>query len=183
MLEGMRWRLTLGYAGIFTLILFLLAVAAVVGFSRELTNQQDTLLTQEAKDQERNLLRGEHSEVLAEGSAEYSWVALDTEGRITDRDPTAATLGTLNLSARRLAERALKEDEEVSATTGGQQGTARVVSIPMRDSGEVIRVIQYARSLEGVQQTIGRLILVLLPLALGQPRAPFTPLLVSGRGL
>jgi hypothetical protein len=44
MLERMRWRLTMGYAGIFALILFL-AIAAVVGFSRELTNQQDTLLT------------------------------------------------------------------------------------------------------------------------------------------
>jgi uncharacterized iron-regulated membrane protein len=50
MLERMRWRLTLRYAGIF--VLFFLAMAAVAGFSRELTNQQDTLLTQEAKDQE-----------------------------------------------------------------------------------------------------------------------------------
>src|SRR3712207_7375767 len=41
---------SLGYAGIFALILLVLATAAVVGFSRELTDQQDTLLTQEAKD-------------------------------------------------------------------------------------------------------------------------------------
>ena len=93
MLERMRWRLTIGYAGIFALILLVLATAAVVGFSRELTDQQDTLLTQEAKDLERNLLDGDHREVLAEGSAEYSWVALDAEGHVTDRDPTAATLG------------------------------------------------------------------------------------------
>ena len=44
MLERMRWRLTMGYAGIFALILLLLATAAVAGFSRELTDQQDTLL-------------------------------------------------------------------------------------------------------------------------------------------
>ena len=39
--------------------------------------------------------------------------------------------------------------------------------MPMRDSGEVVGVIQYARSLDGVQQTIDRLLLVLIPLALG----------------
>jgi signal transduction histidine kinase len=167
MLERMRWRLTLGYAGIFALILFFLAAATVAGFSRELTNQQDTLLTQEAKDQTRNLLDGEHREVLAEGSAEYSWVALDPEGHVTNRDPTAATLGTLGLPSKDLAEQALVEDEGVSATIRGPQGRVRVVSMPMRESGEVVGVIQYARSLKGVQQTIGRLVLVLLPLALG----------------
>jgi signal transduction histidine kinase len=167
MLERMRWRLTMGYAGIFAFILLLLATAAVVGFSRELTNQQDTLLTQEAKDLRRNLLDGEHREVLAEGSAEYSWVALDPAGRVTDRDPTAATLGTLGLPSRKLAAQALAEDEVVSATIRGPQGRVRVVSMPIRESGEVVGVIQYARSLKGVQQTIGRLVLVLLPLALG----------------
>jgi signal transduction histidine kinase len=163
----MRWRLTLGYAGIFALILLFLAIAAVAGFSRELTNQQDTLLTQEAKDQSRNLLNGEHREVLAEGSAEFSWVALDPAGRVTDRDPTAATLGTLGLPARTLAREALKENDGVSATIRGPRGRVRVVSRPMRDSGEVVGVIQYARSLEDVRQTIDRLLLVLMPLALG----------------
>jgi signal transduction histidine kinase len=167
MLERMRWRLTMGYAGIFAFILLLLATAAVVGFSRELTNQQDTLLTQEAKDLRKNLLDGEHREVLAEGSAEYSWVALDPAGRVTDRDPTAATLGTLGLPSRKLAAQALAEDEAVSATIRGPQGRVRVVSMPIHESGEVVGVIQYARSLKGVQQTIGRLVLVLLPLALG----------------
>jgi signal transduction histidine kinase len=167
MLERMRWRLTLGYAGIFALILLFLAIAAVAGFSRELTNQQDTLLTQEAKDQSRNLLDGEHREVLAEGSAEFSWVALDPAGRVTDRDPTAATLGTLGLPAGTLAREALKENDGVSATIRGPQGRVRVVSRPMRDSGEVVGVIQYARSLEDVRQTIDRLLLVLMPLALG----------------
>ena len=167
MLKGMRWRLTLGYAGIFALILVFLAVAAVVGFSRELTDQQDILLTQEAEDQSRNLLDNEHREVLAEGSAEYSWVALDPDGHVTARDPTAATLGTLGLPAKALAREALREDEGVSATIRGPQGKVRVVSLPMRETGEIIGVLQYARSLDGVRQTIDRLLLVLIPLALG----------------
>ena len=185
MLERMRWRLTMGYAGIFALILLLLATAAVVGFSRELTNQQDTLLTQEAKDVERNLLDGDHREVLAEGSAEYSWVALDTKSHITDRDPTAATLGSLGLPSKELARQSLEQDERVSATIRGPQGRVRVVSMPMREeSGEVVGVIQYARSLKGVQQTISRLVLLLLPLGLGGLGAAlFGGLYMAGRAV
>ena len=168
MLERMRRRLTLGYAGIFALILLLLAAAAAIGFLRELSLQQDVLLTQEAKDQARNLLYGEHAEVLAEGSAEYSWVALNTGGHVTDRDPTAATLGTLGLPAHDLAQEMLQEDRTLSATIRGPQGRVRVVSMPMRDeSGEVVGVIQYARSLRGVQETLYRLLAVLVPLGLG----------------
>ena len=168
MLDRLRWRLTMGYAGVFVLILILLGAAAVFGFSRELTDQQDTLLTQEAEDVTRNLQDGEHREVLAEGSAEYSWVALDTRGRVTDRDPTAATLGTLGLPSKGLAQEALASDEAISATIRGPEGNARVVSMPMRGaSGEIVGIVQYARSLEGVQKTVGRLVLVLLPLALG----------------
>jgi signal transduction histidine kinase len=185
MLERMRWRLTLGYAGIFALILLVLATAAVVGFSRELTDQQDTLLTQEAKDLERNLLDDDNREVLAEGSAEYSWVALDPEGHVTDRDPTAATLGTLGLPSKELARQSLEEDEGVSATIRGPQGRVRVVSMPMREeSGEAVGVIQYARSLKGVQQTIGRLVLLLLPLGLGGLGAAlFGGLYMAGRAM
>ena len=168
MLDRMRRRLTLGYAGIFALILLLLITAAVIGISRELSIQQDILLTQEAKDQTSNLLEGEHREILASGSAEFSWVALDLGGRITDRDPSARTLGTLGLPANDLAEQALEEDEIVSATIRGPQGRVRVVSMPMREeSGEVVGVIQYARSLRGVQETLYRLLIVLLPLGLG----------------
>ncbi len=185
MLKGMRWRLTVGYAGIFAFILLFLGAAAVIGFSREMTDQQDTLLAQEAKDVKRNLLHGEHREVLAQGSAEYSWVALDTEGHLTDRDPTAVTLGTLGLPSKKLAREALAEDEAVSATIRGPQGRVRVISMPMREkSGKVVGVIQYARSLRGVEHTIGRLVLVLLPLALGGLGAAlFGGLFMAGRAM
>ena len=185
MLDRLRWRLTLGYAGIFALILLVLGAAAVVGFWRELTDQQDTLLTQEAKDVTRNLLDGEHREVLAEGSAEYSWVALDPEGHVTDRDPTAAALGTLGLPTKEFAKEAVRDDEAVSSTIRGPEGRARVVSLPMRDeSGEVVGVVQYARSLAGVRRTIERLALVLLPLALvGLGAALFGGLFMAGRAM
>ena len=167
MLDRMRWRLALGYVVIFALILLLLLTAAVVGFSRELTTQQDILLTQEARNQSRNLMNGEHREVLAEGSAEFSWVALDPGGRITDRDPSAETLGTLGLPSVELAEQAVEEDDAVSATIRGPEGRVRVVSMPMYDGDGLLGTIQYARSLQGPQQTVNNLVLVLLPLALG----------------
>ena len=57
--------------------------------------------------------------------------------------------------------------------------------MPMREeSGEVVGVIQYARSLERVQQTISRLVLVLLPLALGGLGAAlFGGLYMAGRAM
>jgi signal transduction histidine kinase len=59
------------------------------------------------------------------------------------------------------------------------------VSMPMREeSGEVVGVIQYARSLKGVQQTIGRLVLLLLPLGLGGLGAAlFGGLYMAGRAM
>lgn len=167
MLDRIRWHLALGYVVIFALILLLLLVAAVAGFSRELTAQQDILLTQEARNQARNLLEDEHREVLAEGSAEFSWVALDPDGRVTDQDPTAATLGSLGLPSVELAERALREDDAVSGTIRGPEGKTRVVSMPMYEAGKVVGTMQYARSLRESRQTINKLVLVLLPLALG----------------
>ena len=116
MLDRIRRRLTLGYVGIFTFILFLLGTIAVLGFSQELTVHQDELLTQEAKDQAMNLLDGESREVLATGSAEFSWIALDLNGRVTDRDPVAESLG---LPSTELAREALREGEAVSDTIRG----------------------------------------------------------------
>lgn len=165
MLGGIRRRLTLGYVGVFTLILAFLGVVAVAAFARALTVQQDDLLTQEAKDQAANLTEGEKREVLASGSAEFTWIALDLEGRVTDSDPIAEALG---LPSSELASEALEDDGLVSATIQSPKGRVRAVSMPLREeSGEVVGVIQYARSLEEVRSAVNGLILVLLPLGLG----------------
>src|SRR3954449_5849202 len=49
MFEQIRRRLTLGYVGIFALILVILGVVAVVIFWREADGQQDQLLAQKAR--------------------------------------------------------------------------------------------------------------------------------------
>ncbi|MDQ4001396.1 MAG: HAMP domain-containing histidine kinase [Actinomycetota bacterium] len=164
-LNRVRLRLTLGYVGIFALIVLLLGTVAVVGFLHELTRQQDDLLTQEAKNQTSNLLGGENREILAAGSDEFGWIALELDGQVIDSDAAAPSLG---LPSSELAERALQEGGAVSATIQGLDGSVRAVSMPMyEESGEATGMIQYARSLRGVYEEINQLILVLLPLTLG----------------
>jgi len=48
-LERIRKRLTLGYVGIFALILLFIGVVAVAGFARQVAGQQDELLEQRAQ--------------------------------------------------------------------------------------------------------------------------------------
>ena len=164
-LNRVRLRLTLGYVGIFALIVIVLLVVAVTGFSTQLISQQDDLLAQEARNQTSNLLDGENREVLAAGSDEFGWMALEPDGQVTDSDAAAPSLG---LPSSELAQRAHQEDGAVSATIEGLDGSVRVVSMPMyEESGEAAGVIQYARSLRGVHEEINQLILVLLPLTLG----------------
>lgn len=164
-LSRIRLRLTLGYVGVFALIIFLLIAVAVAGFSQELTAQQDELLAQEARNQTSNLLSGENREVLATGSDEFGWIALDLEGQVIESDSAAASLG---LPQHELASKALQENEMVSMTIEGPDGSVRAVGIPMYDeSDQMVGVMQYARSLQSMQKEVNGLFLVLLPLGLG----------------
>src|SRR3712207_4491543 len=163
-LNSIRLRLTAGYVSIFALLVLLLGVVAIFGFSRELTKQQDELLAQEARNTTKNLLEGNKSEVLASKSEEFGWIALDPEGNVMDKNFTTAPLG---LPSEDLFEETLKEEEMVAATVQGTNSSARVVSMPMYESGEMVGVMQYARSLRRVQETVDELVLVLLPLGIG----------------
>jgi len=160
-----RVRLTIGYVGVFALTLLLLGLVAVFGFSRELVNQQDELLAQEARNTTKNLLEGSESELLATESDVFGWIALEADGDVMDRNWTTKPLG---LPDNDLFEETLQEEEMASATVQGTKGSARVVSMPMyEDSGDVVGVMQYARSLQRVRNTVNELVLVLLPLGIG----------------
>jgi signal transduction histidine kinase len=102
--------------------------------------------------------------VLASKSKEFGWIALDPEGNVMDKNFTTAPLG---LPSEDLFEETLKEEEMVAATVQGTNGSARVVSMPMYESGEMVGVMQYARSLRRVQETVNELVLVFLPLGIG----------------
>ncbi|MDN5696362.1 MAG: cell wall metabolism sensor histidine kinase WalK [Rubrobacter sp.] len=163
-LNRLRVRLTLGYVGVFAAILLLLGFVAVFGFSVELTRQEDELLTREAEAQAANLLGEERREVLSDGSANFSWIALQPDGELIDSDRIARDLG---LPDEELARSALEENTAVSATIRGEEGRVRALSMPMYESGELVGVMQYARSLSAVQQAVRGLVLVLLPLGVG----------------
>ncbi len=182
MLDRIRRRLTLGYVGIFALIFVLVGLVAAAGFWRELVGQQDELLAQEARNQAENLRDGENREVLATGSPEFTWIALDLEGRVTDADPVADYLG---LPDAELAREALAQDGAVSATIRGSDGRTRVVSMPIYNKKDkVVGVIQYARSLRQVRETVNGLVFVLLPLGLGAfGLAALGGLYMSGRAV
>lgn len=164
-LKRLRLRLTLGYLGISALILTLVLVASVVGFSWELIEQQDTLLIQEARTQSRNVLRDEDRPTLAEDSSAYGWVALDPEAMVTARDPASERLG---LPDPGLARESFEKETPVSRTLQGEDGSVRVVSLPVYgDEEQLVGALQYAHSLRSTQERVNRLILVLLPLGLG----------------
>lgn len=163
-LSRLRLRLTLGYVGIFAAILILLGSVAVFGFYLELTRQEDELLAREAEAQAANLLGNERREVLSDGSASFSWVALDPDGSIIESDQVAGNLG---LPDTELARTALEENTVVSETIRGEDRRVRAVSMPMYESGELVGVIQYARSLSAVHGAVRGLVLVLLPLGVG----------------
>jgi two-component system sensor histidine kinase CiaH len=163
-LNSIRLRLTVGYVGIFALLVLLLGVVAIFGFSRELTKQQDELLAQEARNTTKNLLEGNKSEVLASKSKEFGWIALDLDADVMDRNFTTTPLG---LPSEDLFDETLRKEEMVAATVQGTNSSARVVSMPMYESGEMVGAMQYARSLRRVQETIDKLVLVLLPLGIG----------------
>lgn len=163
-LDRIRLRLTLGYVAIFALTVLVLEAVAVIGFWQELVHQQDDPLRQEARNQAQILLNPKSHQDLARGSNEFGWVALKPDGRIIDRDPTSPKLG---LPSSSLTRGALRDGSPVFATVQGPRDEARAVSMPMRDEDKVVGVIQYARSLEGARQTVGKLVLVLLPLSLG----------------
>jgi signal transduction histidine kinase len=91
-------------------------------------------------------------------------VVLEPDGRVIDRVAAAASLG---LPRPDLARDALEEEGPVFATIWGEDGNVRAVGMPINVSGKVFGVIQYARSLRGIQETVGGLILVLLPLGIG----------------
>jgi signal transduction histidine kinase len=105
------------------------------------------------------------SELLATKSDEFGWIALEPGGGVMAQNWTTTSLG---LPDKDLFEETLQREEMVAATVQGSNGSTRVVSIPMYDdSGEVVGVMQYARSLQRVRNTVNELILVLLPLGIG----------------
>ena len=166
MFERIRRRLTLGYVGILALILIAFSVVVVVGFRETNIRQHDRLQVKEAEMLSDTVSRGQsmNSMTMSGESNEYSWVNLTPDGRVLFQDDTAPELG---LPAEEAARRAIRDRDMVITNSSGPEGEARVVSVPVMDSGTVEGVVQVGRSLRMARQTVNNLVLVLVPIGLG----------------
>ncbi|MDQ3591133.1 MAG: HAMP domain-containing histidine kinase [Actinomycetota bacterium] len=165
MLDRIRRRLTMGYVGVLALILTLFSTIVVASFYRQSVAQQDELLAQRAQSEAKDLFYGNlERKLVSDNSEEYGWVALDPAGRVLDLDPTARSLGLPSVG---LAKMTVKREKAVADTIRGPDGDVRVVSIPVVQSGVIVGVMQSARSLGPVRETVRTLALVLGPIGLG----------------
>jgi len=195
-LERIRKRLTLGYVGIFALILLFIGVVAVANFARQAAGQQDELLEQraqgdadfvagplmdhyqEGRDPEERNRRGPPG-----GSAglfgPFEWATdpdlgmvalvpggIDGEGA-TVLDSTSSA-SSFGLPFEGPARRAAETGETVTETVDGPEGEmVRVASVPVIGRDGEVAVIQAAQSRRVVREAVGNLLLILVPVGLG----------------
>ena len=191
MFERIRRRLTLGYVGIFALILLLIGAVVVASFYERANAQQDELLTQKAQgaaDYTKSLLHqyqeGEEpgnrgpggppdrpvGPLQASTQSDIGVIALipprATGGGSTILDSSASS-SPLGLPFEDPAQRAVQEGRTLAETVDGPEGEEmRVVSTPVTNDG-VVGVVQTAQSRQAVHQTLNDLLFVLVPVGLG----------------
>ena len=149
MLERIRKRLTLGYVGIFALILLFIGIVAVVSFAQQAAGQQDELLEQTAQgnaDYVANRLLRDYQEGETPGEpgiGPFQWandpeigsVALVPPGEaggdatVLDSTSSAPSFGLPFVGP---AEEATQRGETVHTTEDGPGGEkVRVASLPV----------------------------------------------------
>ena len=193
MFESIRRRLTLGYIGIFALILVVLGAVAVASFARQAASQQDELLEQKARgtsDYVRGPLldnyqtgrdtggpphRGKNGESIgpfqAATDSDIGVIALvpsdgaGADSTILDSSPSSSSF---SLPFEGPARRAAQEGQTIAETVDGPEGEMlRVVSVPVTGRGGYEAVIQSAQPRRVVWEAVGDLVLILIPVGLG----------------
>ena len=201
MLERIRRRLTLGYVGIFALILVIIGAVVVARFAQQAAAQQDELLTQkvrgtsdwvrgpalrhyqEGEDPLRPRGRPDGPVGPIESSTEpnIGVVALAPpeganvqDSAVLASSPSSSSFG---LPFEELAQRAAEKGETVIETVDGPEGEMlRVVSVPMTGiEGKGMAIVQAAQSRRVVREAVVNLLLIFVPVGLGG-------LLLSGMG-
>jgi signal transduction histidine kinase len=192
MFERIRRRLTLGYVGIFALILAVIGVVAVASFARQAATQQDELLEQKAQGTsdwvrgpalrhyqegrepgERpggRRIEGPFGPIESSTEPDIGVVALvppdsaNDEGELLSSSSSSSSFGLpFGESARRAAE----EGETVIETLDGPEGEMlRVVSVPMTGESGGVAVVQATQSRRVVREAVGSLLLILIPVGL-----------------
>ncbi len=182
MFERIRLYLTAGYVGILALILVVFGVVVVIGFSRQVSDQQDDLLMQQARNRAESPRYANANEILlSPDGTQVVWIPATPDGRLLEGVTPTSSLG---LPALEPARQATRKEAMFAATIDGPEGSVRVVSRPVLRGGRVVGVIQAGQPRRVVQETINRLILVLTPLGLGAlVLAALGGLFMSGRAM
>jgi two-component system sensor histidine kinase CiaH len=162
MFDHIRRRLTVGYVGILALTLLVFSVVVVFMFYLRASDQQDDLLLQKAEDKANSVLSGKDRYSVVKATTDYDVaviVLLPDGSTYGDLDETSFSLG---LPYTYLAQSAGQEGRTIKETVPGPGGAVRVMSIPVRQFGSVVAVVQAAQSREAVTETVERLIFVLI---------------------
>ena len=190
MFERIRRRLTLGYIGIFALLLVILGAVVTASFAHQAATQQDELLEQRAQG-DADFVAGPLLHGYQEGRGErrngppgpFQWatdqnlgmVALvpggvngeadDGQGTLLDSTSSASSFG---LPFEEPAQKAADEGVTITRTFDGPQGEmVRVASVPVAGRDGDVAVIQAAQSRRVVREVVGNLLLILAPVGLG----------------
>jgi signal transduction histidine kinase len=198
MLERTRRRLTLGYVGIFALILVIIGAVVVARFSQQAAAQQDELLEQKAQG-DADYVSGpllhryqegfERRRLPAPGpNGPFEWatdpnlgmVALIPPGQADGEEGTVlestSSAPSFGLPFEGPAQRAAEKGETVYETVDGPGGEmVRVASVPVAGREGGVAVIQAAQSRRVVRDAVVNLLLIVVPVGLGG-------LLLSGVG-
>jgi len=169
MLDRLRYRLSMAYIGILALILILFGTIVVVIFSQQATAQQDELLLQKIEAETSSAWNGTETYTIVGATAEpdIAVVAVPPDGPVeADVLDTASSGSSLGLPFGELARQAGQEERMIATTVDGPNGSVRVVSVPLFDSGEVTAIIQAAQSRQIVWEIIVRLVLILVSVGL-----------------
>ena len=192
MLERIRKRLTLGYVGIFALILLFIGVVAVTLFAEQAASQQDELLEQKAWGASdfvsgpllHNYQEGEGpgrrggpdddgpvGPIQSATDSDIGMVALvpsedpNGEGELLDSSPSSSSFG---LPFEGPAKEAAEEGQTVVETVDGPRGEMlRVASVPVTGHFGDVAVVQATQSRWVVREAVGSLLLILVPVGLG----------------
>jgi len=169
MLDRIRYRLSIAYVGILALILILFGTIVVVIFSQQATAQQDELLLQKIEAETSSAWNGTETYTIVGATAEpdIAVVAVPPDGPVeADVLDTASSGSSLGLPFGELARQAGQEERMIATTVDDPNGSVRVVSVPLFDSGEVTAIIQAAQSRQIVWEIIVRLVLILVSVGL-----------------
>ena len=162
MFDGIRLRLTMGYVGILALILLLFGAVTVVWFQKQVTEQQNKLLLQQAE----NMSRGNYSE------ADLKDILLDSDRALatltSDGQPRTWTSAAprLKIPSTELALRAVAEGGTVLQAIETPEGDVWVASA-LRQTEYRTDVVQVARAPRVVRETVNGLVYVLASIGLG----------------